>query len=64
MTGGGNDIIQNPGLQSDCQTGGEQCKEIRMKMVEALDKLWTQMATDGVKDIVYVRYAASAGSTR
>jgi hypothetical protein len=62
MTGGGNDVIQNPGLQADCEMNGEQCKQFRMQIVAALDKLWTQMADDGVEDIIYVRYAASAGS--
>ena len=61
MTGGGNDVIQNPGLQSDCQMDGEQCKQFRMDLVAALDKLWTQMASDGVQDVIYVRYAAQAG---
>jgi hypothetical protein len=61
MTGGGNDVIQNPGLQSDCQMDGDQCKQFRMDLVAALDKLWTQMASDGVQDIIYVRYASQAG---
>jgi len=60
MTGGGNDVIQNPGLQTDCEMDGEQCREFRMKVVAALDELWTQMASDGVEDIIYVRYAAKS----
>jgi hypothetical protein len=59
MTGGGNDVIQNPGLQSDCMMDGPQCKQFRMDLVAALDKLWTQMATDGVQDIISVRYASN-----
>ena len=62
MTGGGNDVIQNPGLESDCQMNGAQCMKFRMDLVAALDKLWTQMATDGVQDIIYVRYSSKAGS--
>jgi hypothetical protein len=62
MTGAGNDVIQNPGLQTDCMNDGEQCKEFRAKVFAALDKLWSQMADDGVKDIIYVQYAASAGN--
>jgi hypothetical protein len=60
MTGGGNDVIQNPGLQSDCDMDGDQCKEFRKNLIAALDKLWTQMASDGVQDIIYVRYAAKS----
>jgi hypothetical protein len=59
MTGGGNDVIQNPGLQSDCMMDGPQCMQFRMDLVAALDKLWTQMAMDGVQDIIYVRYASN-----
>jgi hypothetical protein len=28
-----------------------------------LDELWTKMADDGVKDVIYVQYADSAGTT-
>ena len=62
MTGGGNDIIQNPTIQSDCQMGGDMCKQLLMQISQALDKLWTEMATDGVQDVVYVQYADNVGS--
>ena len=63
MTGGGNDIIQNPTLQSDCQMGGAMCKQTLEQIDQALDKLWTEMATDGVEDVVYIQYASNVGST-
>src|SRR5262245_1195125 len=63
MTGGGNDIIQNASVQSSCNSGGEACKQKLMEITEALNKLWTQMAEDGVQDVVMVRYSADAGST-
>lgn len=63
MTGGGNDIIQNPTVQASCDVGGEECKQLMREISAALDTLWTEMADDGVQDVIYIRYAASAGST-
>ncbi len=63
MTGGGNDIIQNPTIQSDCQMGGAMCKQLLDQIGQALNTLWTQMANDGVLDVVYINYAANVGST-
>jgi hypothetical protein len=63
MTGGGNDIIQNPTLQSDCQMGGAMCKQTLDQIGQALNTLWTQMAADGVQDIVFINYADNVGST-
>jgi hypothetical protein len=63
MTGGGNDIIQNPTLQSDCQMGGAMCKQTLDQIGQALNTLWTQMASDGVQDIVFINYANNVGST-
>jgi hypothetical protein len=63
MTGGGNDIIQNPSVQASCAEGGEACKQLMREISAALNTLWTEMAADGVEDVVYIRYAASAGST-
>jgi hypothetical protein len=63
MTGGGNDIIQNPTLQSDCAAGGAMCKMVLDQIGQALNTLWTQMASDGVQDIVYINYANNVGST-
>jgi len=63
MTGGGNDIIQNPSVQSSCASGGDACKQKLAEIVAALDALWTKMADDGVKDVVFIRYSSDAGST-
>ncbi len=63
MTGGGNDIIQNPTIQSDCQMGGDMCKALLMQISQALETLWTEMASDGVQDVVYIQYADNVGST-
>jgi hypothetical protein len=62
MTGGGNDIIQNSTLQSDCQMGGAMCKMTLDEIGDALNTLWTQMAADGVQDIVYVNYSNDVGT--
>ncbi len=62
MTGGGNDIIQNATLQADCQMGGAMCKMTLDEIGDALNTLWTQMATDGVQDVVYVNYASDVGT--
>jgi hypothetical protein len=63
MTGGGNDIIQNPSVQASCAEGGDACKQKLAEIVKALDTLWTKMAEDGVKDVVFIRYSSDAGST-
>jgi hypothetical protein len=62
MTGGGNDIIQNASLQTSCQMGGDACKQVLIKISDALDSLWTQMAEYGVQDIVYIRYTNNTGT--
>jgi len=56
MTAGGNDILQT-GLQEDCQMQGEACAAQVIKVLDALTKLWTEMAGDGVQDVVYILYA-------
>jgi lysophospholipase L1-like esterase len=58
MTAGGNDVMFSGG----CNTKAT-CQAISDKISEGLDKLWTQMATDGVKDVLYIQYANVAGST-
>jgi hypothetical protein len=63
MTGGGNDIIQNATVQASCNSGGDACKQKLAEIVAALNALWTKMADDGVKDVVFIRYASDAGST-
>jgi lysophospholipase L1-like esterase len=59
MTGGGNDVMFTVGA---CSTA-EACENFSKMIVAGLDKLWTKMADDGVKDVVYVQYADSAGTT-
>ncbi|MET0386829.1 MAG: hypothetical protein ABW321_12760 [Polyangiales bacterium] len=63
MTGGGNDIIQNPTIQASCSEGGEECKELLGRITDGLNTLWTEMAEDGVQDVVYINYSRDAGST-
>jgi hypothetical protein len=58
MTGGGNDIMFSGG----CATP-EACKMSVQALSDGLNELWTTMADDGVKDVVYIRYAAGAGTT-
>jgi hypothetical protein len=62
MTGGGNDIIQNSALKTDCMQGGTMCDAQVEKIRMALSDLWKQMSADGVQDVVHVMYSASAGS--
>jgi hypothetical protein len=62
MTGGGNDIIQNPTIQSACMTGGDACKMLLQQISDALNTLWTKMADDKVLDIVYIQYASDVGT--
>ena len=57
MTGGGNDIIQVPGLREDCDAGGELCGTEVGKILDRLTSLWEEMAADGVQDVVYVQYS-------
>ncbi len=62
MTGGGNDILLNPTLQANCKMVGDQCKQTLAEIGQAFDNLWTEMADDGVQDIVYVEYADNVGT--
>ncbi len=61
MTGGGNDIIQFSDISYDCLSDGSLCQAQRVKIASRLEALWTEMANDGVKDVVMIRYAAGAG---
>ncbi len=61
MTAGGNDILQT-GLQEDCQMQGDACGEQVTKVLEGLSKLWAEMASDGVQDLVYILYATPEGT--
>lgn len=62
MTAGGNDILQT-GLQDDCKMMGDACGAQVTKVLDALSKLWAQMATDGVQDLVYILYATPEGTS-
>ncbi len=61
MTGGGNDIIQVPGLRDDCTAMGARCEMVTQQIVDRLTKLWDQMAADGVQDVIYVQYSNPEG---
>jgi hypothetical protein len=63
MTGGGNDIIQNPTVQAACNEGTQACVDLLNRISDTLNELWTEMAADGVKDVIYIRYSKDAGST-
>jgi hypothetical protein len=62
MTGGGNDILQDPALllggclDADWMDGGACPKRID-EVAARLVKLWAQMATDGVQDVIIVAYS-------
>lgn len=62
MTGGGNDIIQVPGLRDDCAAGGMQCSEVVGSILDRLTTLWEEMAADGVQDVIYVQYSNPEGN--
>jgi lysophospholipase L1-like esterase len=57
MTGGGNDIMFSNG----CATT-EACEESVRMIVMMLNTLWTEMAMDGVKDVLYINYSSDAGT--
>jgi hypothetical protein len=61
MTGGGNDIIQVPGLRDDCTAMGAQCEMVKKQILERLTTLWDLMSTDGVQDVLYVQYSNPEG---
>lgn len=58
MTAGGNDIM----FTGACTTSAG-CQEAVAALVESLNELWTTMANDGVKDVIYIQYADDAGTT-
>jgi lysophospholipase L1-like esterase len=62
MTGGGNDIIQVPGLREDCAAQGEQCSQVVGQILDRLSALWAEMAADGVQDVIYVQYSNPEGN--
>jgi len=64
ITGGGNDIIENPSLQRDCgkRPIGDVCEKKLTEIEGAMVGLWERLGASGVKDIVYVAYSPAAGS--
>jgi hypothetical protein len=58
MTGGGNDVMFSNG----CATK-ESCTMAVQAIVDALDQLWSQMADDGVKDVIFIQYSKNAGTS-
>jgi len=63
MTAGGNDVIQGSStLQRSCSAGTDECKQKLLVIGQALNTLWTQMAADGVLDIVHIRYTDTTGT--
>jgi len=62
MTGGGNDVIQTPGLQADCRRNGANCAALLKRIGETLGALWKKMGDAGVQDVLYVGYSESAGN--
>ena len=62
MTGGGNDIIQVPGLRDDCTAMGQMCAMVVGQILDRLTKLWDEMSADGVQDVLYVQYSNPEGN--
>lgn len=63
MTGGGNDFLQNGTASSDCADVGPNCSAVLDKMRETMVELWTQMNTDGVKDVFFLTYPPTPMTT-
>lgn len=61
MTGGGNDILLT-GAGADRSTAGPGTRGQIDMVADRLVKLWDEMGTDGVKDIVYIEYSRGGGS--
>jgi hypothetical protein len=57
MTGGGNDIMFSNG----CATK-DACTMAVQQIADGLDMLWSRMADDGVKDVIYIAYSKNAGT--
>jgi lysophospholipase L1-like esterase len=63
MTGGGNDIIQTPGMQAQCRQSTDACKDKLKAIGDALEKLWQKMYEKGVQDVIYIGYADAANNS-
>lgn len=64
MTGGGNDVILDPGVSADCRRGGERCQARLDEVGRALKALWDRMGAAGVDDIIHILYADVAGDVQ
>ena len=60
MSAGGDDVFRLDRRQ-DCIDGGTSCAQTLMDIGGDLSELWQTMATDGVRDVVYVLFNADAG---
>jgi hypothetical protein len=59
MTGGGNDIILNAGLQIQCGNFSQQCRDSIDDIHARVTSLLEDMASDGVQDVFIVGYLYS-----
>lgn len=59
MTGGGNDIIasSNPSVLTNCVAFNQACMDEIAKIQQSVEDLMTQMAADGVEDVIYIGYS-------
>lgn len=64
MTGGGNDILQDPAVLFTCSDQNidnqPACKRRIDEVAVRLEKLWAEMAADGVRDVVVIGYSRKA----
>jgi lysophospholipase L1-like esterase len=60
MTGGGNDIIQDKPTDCVDSAFGDVCKAQNDKVAARLVKLWDEMSSDGVQDVVLIGYTRKA----
>ncbi len=57
VTGGGNDILQNPLLLLDCPALGQSCMDTMDMIGVRYEELAAELAADGVEDIIIVNYS-------
>ncbi|MDD9935198.1 MAG: SGNH/GDSL hydrolase family protein, partial [Myxococcales bacterium] len=57
VTGGGNDILQNPLLLLDCPALGQSCMDTMDMIGLRYEELAAELAADGVEDIIIVNYS-------
>jgi hypothetical protein len=59
MTGGGNDLLLTGMTAAGCGAG---CMDTINTIGVRLTELWTEMAADGVQDVVYIEYSRGGGN--